>query len=330
MGRRNSHDDFGGSFIQRTLAALTSPFRGFMDDAFSGRSGIRSDRTFGQQLLHWLTSPLRFLTGFAVFLVQAWASSRSGWKFLLGLPSLAVIAVFLLGVWFVGYYPNRIYGCAAAGMAQAIEMINDREARDRGRVQNVKFAEALVRMRPESEPDKYRLGMAAARDEEIPFASDVMRKLAPDDSVGLSDAHLWRAAYFQNEKWFQGSDDQRDSMVLKHLDMAIEQSPDNKRAHEQMSEIQIRKAATFDEGTSERREFLEKGLEHSIAMVQGGIRTQSDLLAILRIIRLNKELFGLKAARKQFDRMETNLLAPLAERAPNVFEVWMVLVSCGI
>jgi len=319
--RRDSHKPF----LARLVDEVSGPFAGFMNEAFGGRSS--SDRG----AVGVLTAPFRFLGGFAVFLVQAWASSRSGLQFLIGVPALAAIALFFGGVWMANFYQNRLYASAKAGYAGATRLaVEVPEERPLALQQRVSFAEQMVRLRPESDQDKYELGMAKGSFGDPAAALDIMTMLAPDGQPGMSDAHLWRASYYQNETWYQASDDQRDEIVLQQLDLAIQQQKDNKQAHKKMSVIHLRKAATFDEGTPENREHMQKALEHLSAIVDGGIESLDHLLGTMQIVQIRKELYGVDAARKSFDQIYTNILEPASKKHSNIFQIWLVMVKCAV
>ena len=274
------------SFFARLTDEVSRPFSNFMDEAFSGRSS--SDRGAAG----WLTAPFRLLGGLAVFLVQPWASSRSGLKFIIGIPALVAVAMFLGGVWMANFYQNRLYGSAKVGFAEcAKRAVEFPEEADFALQQRVSFAKQMVRLRPESEEDKYRLGGAVGLAGNVPSALDIMTMLAPDDQPGMSNAHLWRASYYQNVNWYHAPDDQRDEIVLKQLDMAIQQQEDNKKAHKSMSVIYLLKAAAYDKGTPEHKEHMEKAMVHLDAMLEGGIQSVEHLLATMQIVEIRRQLY---------------------------------------
>jgi tetratricopeptide (TPR) repeat protein len=321
-GKRN---DSREPFFARLIRETVRPFSEFMDDAFSGRSS--SDR--GPVGL--LTAPFRFLGGLAVFLVQAWASSRSGLKFVVGLPALGAIGLFLAGIWMANFYQNRLFGSAMAGFSQSAQLVAETPKKSNLLLQQrVNFARRMVELRPESEEEKYQLGSAVGLAGDIPTALDIMTMLAPDGQPGMSNAHLWRAGYYQNEDWFQASDDQRDEIVLKQLDLAIQQQEDNEKAHKNMSVIHLRKANTYEKGSPENREHLEKAMNHLTSMLSGGIQSVEHLLATMQVVEITRQLYGVDAARKTFDRIYTNHLEPVSKKRPNVFQIWLVLVKCAV
>ena len=325
MASSGNRNDSGKSFFERLTDEILGPFYTFMDEAFAGRSS--SDR--GAAGL--LTAPFRFLGGLAVFLVQAWASSRSGLKFLVGLPALVAIGAFLAGVWMASFYQNRLYGSASTGYRQAaIRAIEFPEEREQLLQQRVDFARRMVRLRPESEEDKYQLGAAAGFAGEVPAALDIMTMLAPDDQPGLSNAHLWRAGYYQNKDWYQSSDEQRDEIVLQQLDLAIQQQEDNEKARKKMSVIHLRKAATYEKDSPEYREHMKAAMNQLNATLSGGIQSVEHLLATMQVVEISRQLNGVEAARKQFDRIYVNHLEPVSKKSPNIFQIWLVLVKCAV
>ena len=325
MASSGNRNDSGKSFFARLTDEISRPFSAFMDEAFSGRSS--SD--LGTAGL--LTAPFRFMGGLAVFLVQAWASSRSGLKFIVGLPALAAIGAFLAGVWMASFYQNRLYGSASTGLSQAaqraVEVPEDSKV---SLQQRVGFAKRMVRLRPESKEDKYQLGAAASLAGDIPAALDIMTMLAPNDQPGMSDAHLWRARYYQNEDWYQASDEHRDEVVLQQLDLAIQQQEDNEKALKNMSVIHLRKAATYEKDSPENREHMEAAMKHLTAMLGGGIQSVEHLLATMQVVEISRQLYGVDAARKTFDRIYVNHLEPVSKKRPNVFQIWLVLVKCAV
>ena len=318
-GKRND------SFFARLTDEISRPFTAFMDEAFSGRSS--SDR--GAAGL--LTAPFRFLGGLAVFLVQAWASSRSGLKFIVGLPALAAIGLFLVGIWMANFYQNRLYGSASVGFSQSAKLaLKIPEQRDSALRQRVSYARQMVRLRPESDEDKYKLGSAASSAGDVPTAFDIMTMLAPDDQPGMSNAHLWRAGFYQSEDLFQASDEERDEIVLNQLDLAIQQQEDNEKAHKNMSAIHLRKAATYEDGSPENTEHMEEAKAHLLAMLSGGINSVEHLMATMQVVEISRQLYGVDAARKTFDRIYSNHLEPVSKKRPNVFQIWLVLVKCAV
>ena len=89
----NRKDDDGFS-DRNFLSLLMAPFKAVRDgiaDAFSG-----SDSSFrgsgSNPVVGFLTLPFRLLWGFAVFMVQAWTTSRNGIAFLRGFPAFAIMA----------------------------------------------------------------------------------------------------------------------------------------------------------------------------------------------------------------------------------------------
>lgn len=325
MASSGNRNDSRRPFFARLTDEIMRPFSKFMDEAFSGRSS--SDRG----AVGLLTAPFRFVGGLAVFLVQAWASSRSGLKFIVGAPALAAIGAFLAGVWMANFYQNRLFGSAMAGFTHAVRLVS--ETPEKGDVllqQRVGFARRMVELRPESEEDKYRLGAAAGLAGDIPTALDIMTMLAPDEQPGMSNAHLWRAGYYQNEDWYQASEDQRDEIVLKQLDLAIQQQEDNEKAHKKMSVIHLRKAKTYEKGSPENREHMEKAMSHLTSMLSGGIQSVEHLLATMQVVEITRQLYGVDVARKTFDRIYVNHLEPVSKKRPNVFQIWLVLVKCAV
>ncbi len=325
MSSSGRRDGFQEPFLARLTGAFMRPFQAFMDEAFSGQSS--SERG----ALGWLTAPFRFLGGVAVFLVQAWASSRSGLAFVVGFPAVLAIVIFLAGIWMATFYQNRLYRSAQVGFQEAAKQATE-EPKERLSAldQRARFAEQMLRLRPDSEKDKYQLGAALGVAGNIPAALDIMTMLAPDGQAGMSDAHLWRASYYQNEKWYQAPEEKRDAIVLKQLDLALQQQEDNKQAHKSMSVIHIRKAATFDEDSPEHKEHLRQALVHLQSMINGGIQSLDHLLATIQVVEIQKHLYGVERARKLFDQMYTNILEPASKRYPNIFQIWLVMVKSAV
>ena len=325
MASSGNRNDSRKPFFARLTSEVSRPFLDFMDEAFSGRSS--SDRG----AVGMLTAPFRFLGGLAIFFVQSWASSRSGLKFIIALPALAAIGAFLGGVWMANFYQNRLYGSAKLGFMQSAQRaIQFPEEGVAARQQRVSFGRQMVQLRPESVEDKYELGRAIGLSGNIPGALDIMTMLAPDDQPGMSNAHLWRAGYYQNKNWYQASDDQRDEVVLHQLDLAIQQQKDNGKAHKNTSVIHLRKAATYEKGTPENKDHMEKAMHHLNAMVEGGITSVEHLLATMQIVEIQRQLYGVEIAGKTFERLYTNTLEPASKKYPNIFQIWLVLVKCAV
>ena len=110
MNSKNRNRSDGDSFS--IVDALFSPFTAVRDwfaDALTGDDSIRDpDGGAMSSVVSVLTLPFRLLFAFAVFMVQAWTTSRKGRAFILGVPAVGVATVCATLFWVSTHYYNRL------------------------------------------------------------------------------------------------------------------------------------------------------------------------------------------------------------------------------
>ena len=88
------------------IDTLMTPFKSIKDLITGDDEPIRSDDR--NPIVGFITLPFRLMWGFAVFMVQAWTSSRNGIAFLRGLPALSIMAITPFLFWFFNNYERQI------------------------------------------------------------------------------------------------------------------------------------------------------------------------------------------------------------------------------
>jgi tetratricopeptide (TPR) repeat protein len=226
--RRRRHDFDSGFSLGRFLSApfrkLTSPLANAQRrrDSFGGRG--HHDRGFFGSLVYLLTWPLTALGQFALFLLTAWASSRSGRAFLLGLPAV-LAAGALVGGCVLLYYRSdtmifrRYYG---AVFYRALER------------ENYALAELATRRAVHYDPSNVGAKLAYARalflNEKREEAFQVLSEFAPPDAPGTLEAQQLFVDLVSIDKTDQRSDKERKEALEPHLRQILAAEPTNEHA----------------------------------------------------------------------------------------------------
>lgn len=151
---------------------LFSPIRAIQDwigDALSGDDSIQSQRSLG--IVSILTFPVRLLWGFAVFMVQAWTTSRNNIAFIRGMPALAILAFTPFLIWVLNNYSRQISLSPTMGYHQMHRRNGNFEAAKL-------FSSKMVQLKPESKEFKYLLAEDIGQLGDLDAAKRMMSFLA--------------------------------------------------------------------------------------------------------------------------------------------------------
>lgn len=293
-------------------AALFFPFvavRDWFADALGGDDSIRDpEGNAVSSLISVLTLPLRLLFGFAVFMVQAWSTSRRGRAFLLGLPAVFTIVGCAGLLWVTTFFFNRFT------LARSIGFYRYYSQAENGVPENeLMFARKWHQLKPDQEEVKYRVGTALDADGQDLLAVSLMKSLAPEDQPGFIPAHLWLARNYQRELIQSDSAEGVDDLVSRHLELVVEKDPANLDAQTSLSsQYQIRAfKAQKNENQEEYLLNLEKAeaaLENVINPMFNPIRSQrvisvGQILQVPRLLDIKRKLGKEAGAIDKFDQL---------------------------
>lgn len=270
-----------------------TPFRSVREwfgDAISGDDSFRDGK--GNVAVRFLTFPFRLLWGFAVFMVQAWTTSRNGIAFLRGLPAFGIFAFTPFLIWALDYYDRQISLGPTIGYHQMHQRNEDFDYA-------LMFSKKLVDLRPDDREFKYLMAEDTYRDGDVEKAKNVMNYLAGeleptpgedqasgiDSDVAADDsdssdvpaegtandieepevfaedrfakAHVWLAQQLIREQQLVGErDDVKSEKAMNHLKAAIDVDPDNILAKVNLIDLYLTRAQKAEEGSEEEVENL--------------------------------------------------------------------------
>ncbi len=257
FGKRGSDNFDSGSPLLKLLLSPYVAIRDWFADAISGDDSLQTGSSGLSSVTSWLTLPFRLLFAFAVFMVQAWSISRSGRAFVLGFPAISTVAMCLIITW----ASTRYFNVFSVGRTAGYYGLHSQKPNTPPEYA-LMFARKLVGLKPQDPAALFQLGLALARNEDIPGAVGVMNMLAdldidtmaeeadagssPDDPQTNPDeaspvsiepteqkigdylpAHLWLSRYYQREIAVDGYNQQADSLAEKHLIRAAQNTPED-------------------------------------------------------------------------------------------------------
>ena len=302
------------------------PFRALgsaISELVKGDDRIGSDQSVLARSIMFLTLPFRLLFGFMVFMVQAWASSRPGFAFIGALPMIIVSLLFFSALLAADFFYSEAklvggnlgyYGYHAA------------ENGDVTPEWSHMFAEKLVTLSPESNQFKLLLGESFDRMEEPVKAFDVVSSMASFDNTGVAGAHIWLAEYYLRNPHAKTihADSDREVLASKHLTFAVEQEPENGKAHMNLVNIYLSKCRQFEKKSPKFIENAELAIKHLSALADAG-----QLQVIPKLAELNIEMGNLELAKRYLEKTVIRL-HPFARRQPENFQIWLTMVQCAI
>lgn len=308
---RGEHDSFS------IIGALFYPFtatRDWFADALAGDDSIRDpDGGAMAPVVSVLTLPFRLPFAFAVFMVQAWSTSRKGRAFVLGIPAVGTVVMCGTLFYVTTFYYNRLTLGRTAGY------YNLHASQDEVKPENVlMFAEKWHSLKPEEEDIAYRVGVALEADGQHQKAMSLMKSLAPDEVPGYIPAHLWLARNYQNEQIKKEEKSKYDGLASRHLELIVEKDPSNLDAQSSLaSQYQIRalesKKAGDEVGVTENLRKAETALENVINPmfepdVSKRMMSIAQVLQIPRLLNIKRELGNQAGAMEKFDRLFAEVL----------------------
>ena len=328
--RKRKQDDFETkkTFLQVLLSPITAVQEWFAD-ALGGDDSLKTGDSGFTSVFSILTFPFRFLFAIAVFMVQAWSTSRVGRAFVLGLPAVTTVAGCLAILWVSTRYFNAITLGRSVGY-YALHTNNP----DAPPENALMFAKKYVGLKPEDPKGLFRLGLALEKSGDSTAAVGVMNMLAPpelpegfekpatknaidkeEDKIGdFFPAHLWLSNFYQRQISDGGFSPEVASLADKHLTRAAENSPENR-------ELAISRASLFELRSIHVKdkpdEYIAqlRNLESSLtAAVRPPLQTILQVAQIPKLIQTKRKLAELddsvnfEQAKKQFGELFDDLL----------------------
>jgi len=316
--RKRKQDDFETkkTFLQVLLSPITAVQEWFAD-ALGGDDSLKTGDSGFTSVFSILTFPFRFLFAIAVFMVQAWSTSRVGRAFVLGLPAVTTVA-----------------GCLAILWVSTRYFTPPENA--------LMFAKKYVGLKPEDPKGLFRLGLALEKSGDSTAAVGVMNMLAPpelpegfekpatknaidkeEDKIGdFFPAHLWLSNFYQRQISDGEFSPEVASLADKHLTRAAENSPENR-------ELAISRASLFELRSIHVKdkpdEYIAqlRNLESSLtAAVRPPLQTILQVAQIPKLIQTKRKLAELddsvnfEQAKKQFGELFDDLLE-LGRKTPD-------------
>lgn len=341
------------------IDTLMTPFKSIKDLITGDDEPIRSDDR--NPIVGFITLPFRLMWGFAVFMVQAWTSSRNGIAFLRGLPALSIMAITPFLVWFFNNYERQITIGPSLGYHQ---MHVRNKVHDRALV----FSKKLVELRPDSVEFKYSLAEDIARNGDRGEATRLMQFLAGDTDVepvavgednvtsddgtndgGTSDdgtedpesenpdepkryaaAHIWLSQQLIRRQRLEGFDETRNTEAMAHLQAAIAVEPSNIRAQANLVDLFLTRARSLEEGSTDYIDNLEKARESLEGMT--GYRNffrMEQILAMPQLVDVCMKLGDEDGARRALNTASSKVTR-LASLNPEIYEIWLSLVQSAV
>lgn len=315
MNSKNRNRSDGDSFS--IVDALFSPFTAVRDwfaDALTGDDSIRDpDGGAMSSVVSVLTLPFRLLFAFAVFMVQAWTTSRKGRAFILGVPAVGVATVCATLFWVSTHYYNRL---TVGRTVYNYKKLARKEFSEPNDV--LLLAEKLHELKPEDEQYKYQLGLALEAAKQTQKAASLMSSLGPEDSPGFVPAHLWLARNYQQQQLSNDDKSKFDELASRHLELVVEKDPANLDAQSSLaSQYQIRafeaKSAGDMEGHTANLKKAESALDNVISPMFHPDASKRQLsigqiLQVPRLLTIKRELGSQEGAMEKFDALFQEVL----------------------
>ena len=325
--RRRDDDGFESTSL---IGMLLNPFRALghaVSDLIKGDDRIGADQSFVLRLVQLLTLPFRLFYGFLVFMVQAWASSRPGFAFIGALPMIIVSFLFFSALLASDFIYNE---ASKIGFNEGYLKYHSQYSRDDPEFAHI-FAEKLVELKPELNRYKFYLGESYERLGNSLKAIDAVSYVAPFDSSASPGAHTWMAEYYMRHEDAKDrfTEVERDALASKHLTFAVQQDPDNKKAHMNLVSIYMTNCRALDKKSPEYLENAKLAMSHLRNVASGELKTADQLRAIPMLAEFQIEMGDGFAAKQQLE-LEIIRLHPVARRQPEVFELWLTMVRCAI
>ena len=264
--RKRDNFDSGQSFIEVLLSPFTA-VRDWFSELIGGDDSIRTETSGFAKAMAFITLPFRLLFAFAIFMVNAWSTSRAGRAFVLGFPAVATVVACGGLLWISTFYFNRVTLGRTGGY---YEMHREETSEDHPEYK-LMFAEKLAELKPDNKDFKFQLGLSLADDGQMEKAASLMNMLAPidgsgsqiviedevasnslvqsddptstseesedgannddekaDDQAAVVRAHVWLSSFYQKSLKENGYDSATDDLAIDHLKKAALISPEDR------------------------------------------------------------------------------------------------------
>ena len=329
------------------MDVVTSPFRALQDwvrDALQGDDSIRTGE--GSSIVRMLMLPFRLLWGFAVFMVQAWTTSRSGFAFIRALPAMSVMTLAGACIWFFSTFVNASF--SPTTQYHRMHRANSRENPEYA----LMFSKKMVDLKPESLQAKFLMAedYATAGDTEeavrimkyltevkttdygtgeIRIATDEGENAAGKHADGFPDAHIWMSRYYQRKQIADGMSDELTQASMYHLSKAVEQDSENVLAKISLADLYLAQSRSVEEGSEEYRKSLESARDSLVDLTNRDFTRIEQVMAMPQLVDIYVKL-GDDAGAKRTLNSAVNRVAMIARRNPEVFEIWLSLVQAAV
>jgi hypothetical protein len=318
--RRHRDDGFSESSF---LGRMMRPFRVFRKRG-SQDDSIQADRGPLQRILSVLFFPLTLLGACLAFMVQTWATHRSGTAFLKGIPAVLAAAGLLAGLWLAGFLrESRSVNATRNYVLMHMNLENAESAE--------MFATKLVGLKPADDSLKYQLALLREENEKELEAEDLMSFIAPDERAGYANAHVWRSG--KAMKQLKAADDPAalERQIVKHLELALEADPANQRAIISLADFYRFKAMQAEEGSETKQEFTQKAIEQlsNVVNQRGESTSGFQLAALPQLLQLLVESGRQREANELFVRIYDQY-STYAPGNADVFEFWLALIKSAV
>lgn len=341
--RKRNQEDFDSktTFLQVLFSPVVAVQEWFAD-ALAGDDSLKTGESGFTSVFSILTFPFRLLFAFAVFMVQAWSTSRVGRAFVLGLPAVLTVFGCLSILWLSTRYYNAITVGRTAGFYGM--HANNPDAPPENALM---FAKKFVGLKPEDPKGLFRLGLALENADDIAGAVSVMNMLAPpdplaqspqDESKPASDnsldeeedkigdflpAHLWLSNYYQKQLANDGFAPQANTLAGKHLKRAAENDPENRQLAISLATLYELRANELKDTDPAEYLVQMRNLESSLNdAIKPPLVSLLQVAQIPRLIQTKRKLAELdetlnfEQSKKQFEKLFAHLLK-LGQRTPD-------------
>jgi tetratricopeptide (TPR) repeat protein len=319
---RRNDDDFGSFSL---WGAITAPFVNFfrtIGDLIGADDNF--ERSTFSKFMGLLGLPFRILVAFIGFMAQTWASSRSGYAFVRGLPVLIVCFVFFSALLIEDLFNtegnkimvNRGY------LQRQVTMFSDNPK------DSAMFAQKLVEIKSDEPSHKYELALAKARCGEPQATIDILRSISPDDRAGFAEGHIWLAQYYGRTKVKDLTSEECEAMVDRHLKYALESDPENQMAYITLAERSIARLQDLEENSDEWKHEIKEAIKYLTEVTQGNV-TMNQIRTIPRLAELRLKLESIESVYPMLSEAIIQM-EPLAQRYPDEVQIWASMIQSAV
>ena len=199
------------------------------------------------------------------------------------------------------------------------------------------YARKLVEIDPKDVKHKYQLGQAELRAGNPIAANDVMTSIAPDDEVGMLEAHIWRSRYLvqnKNAQEFKAVIGQAE----KHLNLAIEADKESLTGKSELANLYMNYANMLEERSPERLEYLIKADKEYRGIIDDDTNSRSNssvqITTLSPSVLVRKQLEAINPEKYSLDTEIPRVRADISNflRAANRYKLqdirlWLILIN---